>query len=101
MWIYLALGSAIFVALSQFFQKKALKGRDIIDFLTISLGLNFILALIVFLFSGVSFSFHHTGWIMVLACTDLGGTFLLSTALKNEDISLVTPFLNFTPLPSF
>lgn len=96
-WFLYALLSAIFLSLSEIFQKRGLFKEHALDFNLLKYFFSFLMAL--FLLPFISFDIPLVVWLFVLLVTLIGavGNLYRAKAYKHMDISSVAPFFNLSP----
>lgn len=97
-WIIAILGSAFFFALNHIFRKKILESANVIDMMTLTCGISFLIMLPFWKFIDFNVSSRNLFLIMLASASAFGGSFLLNVAYKRCEISTVSPLLNINPL---
>ena len=97
-WIIAILGSAFFFALNHIFRKKILESANVIDMMTLTCAISFLIMLPFWKFIDFNVSSRNLFLIMLASASAFGGSFLLNVAYKRCEISTVSPLLNINPL---
>jgi len=97
LWILYALLSAIFLSMSEIFQKRGLFKEHALEFTTAkeAFSMLFVLVLIPF----IDFNFPKITWLLVFGLSVTGsiGILLRAKAYRHMQISSVAPFFNLSP----
>jgi len=96
-WVLYALLSAIFLSISEIFQKKGLFKEHAMEFNVAKFSFSFLLLLVLIPF--VDFNIPIVVWLIFLFSVTLGaiGNLYRSKAYKHMEISSVAPFFNLSP----
>lgn len=97
MWLLYALLSAIFLSLSEIFQKKGLFKEHALEFNMAKYFFSFIMMLV--LIPLIDFNIPFTVWVLVFIAMIIGaaGNLYRAKAYKHMEISSVAPFFNLSP----
>ena len=96
-WLAFALGAAFLSAVAMVVRKKALEVESAVDFSTALALVNVLVSLPLFFWLDIQISVFLWFVIFLVGLTAAFGFLLMSKALKNMDVSVVSPMRNIEP----